>query len=206
MNTNDNLTKENTFTVVDNRTGKTFTIPINTDNCMHFCFSFVFSLASYTCSAGTSFINASEFQKFKLDGDTGPRVLDQGYMRTACCESEICQIDGSLGTLKYRGYNIEELVEKSSFLEVAYLLIYGELPDQSTLETWTSKILGHTYLHQNLVDHMKNFRYDAHPMGQLVSSIAAMSTFYPEANTNLTRPDLVFIFLFIFIFILLIIV
>ncbi|KAJ3207075.1 hypothetical protein HDU82_004097 [Entophlyctis luteolus] len=85
----------------------------------------------------------------------------------------------------YRGYNIEDLAENSSFIEVSYLLIYGELPTKQQLATWNSRIMRHTFVHENMIDYMKSFRYDAHPMGMLVSSIAAMSTFHPEASTAL---------------------
>jgi citrate synthase len=87
------------------------------------------------------------------------RVYDPGYVNTACCESSICKIDGDKGELTFRGYSIEELVEKSTFLEVAYLLIFGELPDKDQTELWETKITRHTFIHENLVQLMKNFRY-----------------------------------------------
>lgn len=87
------------------------------------------------------------------------RVYDPGYVNTACCESSICKIDGEKGELTFRGYSIEELVEKATFLEVAYLLIFGELPDKDQLELWETKITRHTFIHENLVQLMKNFRY-----------------------------------------------
>lgn len=113
------------------------------------------------------------------------RSYDPGYMNTACARSKICYIDGDKGKLTYRGYPIEQLAEKSTFLEVAFLLINGELPSKKQLDEWTHKIMTHTYLHENLIELMKTFRYDAHPMGMLISSVAAMSTFYPEANPAL---------------------
>jgi citrate synthase len=90
----------------------------------------------------------------------------------------------------YRGYDIEELAEKATFLEVSYLLIYGRLPKKKEYEDWERKILTHTYIHENLVSQMKTFRYDAHPMGMLISSLAALSTFYEEANPALRGADL----------------
>ncbi|KAI8819514.1 citrate synthase-like protein, partial [Chytriomyces cf. hyalinus JEL632] len=101
------------------------------------------------------------------------------------CRSAVSYIDGDRGILRYRGYNIEDLAEHSSFVEVSYLLIYGDLPTKKQLDTWNTRIMRHTYVHENMIDYMKSFRYDAHPMGMLVSSIAAMSTFHPEASTAL---------------------
>ncbi|KAJ3098140.1 hypothetical protein HDU97_004286 [Phlyctochytrium planicorne] len=94
-------------------------------------------------------------------------------------------IDGDKGILRYRGYDIEELAEKSSFLEVSYLLIFGELPTARQFETWTTRVMRHTYVHENMIEYLKSFRYDAHPMGMLVASVSAMSTFHPEASTAL---------------------
>jgi citrate synthase len=92
-------------------------------------------------------------------------------MNTACCQSAICEIDGDKGVLTYRGYDIEELVDKSSFLEVAFLLIYGRLPEREVLQAWETKVMRHTFIHENLVQLMKNFRYDAHPMGMLIRCV-----------------------------------
>lgn len=99
-------------------------------------------------------------------------------------------INGSKGILEYRGYDIEDLVENSSFLEVSYLLIYGELPDAKKLHTWETKIMHHTFIHEDLLQQMKGFRYDAHPMGMLISSIASLGTFYSDANPALKGPDI----------------
>jgi citrate synthase len=158
------LNKRDTLTIIDNRTGKSYEIPITRGS-----------------------VSATDLKKVKQDeiNDPGLLVYDPGYMNTACCSSNICFIDGEKGILTYRGYNIEDLVEKSSFLEVAYLLIYGSLPTLKEWQTWEMKVLRHTFIHENLVQLMKNFRYDAHPMGMLISSIAAMGTFYPEANPAL---------------------
>jgi citrate synthase len=102
--------------------------------------------------------------------DFGMMVYDPGYGNTAACKSSITYIDGDKGILEYRGYPIEQLAEQSNFLEVAYLLIYGELPDQATAQTWEYKVCHHTFVHENLTDLMKSFRYDAHPMGMLISA------------------------------------
>lgn len=98
-------------------------------------------------------------------------------MNTAISRSSISYIDGEKGILRYRGYDIEELAEKSSFLEVAFLLINGELPDRNQLNLWEERVTKHSYLHENMVTLLKQFRYDAHPMGMVISSIAAMGTF-----------------------------
>ena len=107
---------------------------------------------------------------------------DPAYMATASCRSAITFIDGDKGILEYRGYPIEQLAEKSNYLEVAYLLIHGHLPSQSELDEWTHQITIHTFVHENVKEFMQGFRYDAHPMGMLLASVGALSTFYPEAN------------------------
>ena len=109
-------------------------------------------------------------------------TYDPAYMNTASCRSAITYIDGDRGVLEYRGYPIEQLAEKSSFLEVAYLLIHGALPSQSQLDEWTYLITNHTFVHENIKEFMQGFRYDAHPMGMLLASVGALSTFYPEAS------------------------
>lgn len=113
------------------------------------------------------------------------RVYDPGYMNTICNTSKICFIDGDKGVLEYRGYPIEQLAEKSSFLEVSFLLIHGELPDSNQLNYFTEKVMSHTLLHTDVNELMKSFRYDAHPMGMLISTISAFSTLKPEANPAL---------------------
>jgi citrate synthase len=107
---------------------------------------------------------------------------DPAFKNTASTKSTITFIDGDKGILRYRGYPIEQLAEKSSYLEVAYLILYGELPTQSQLDVWTKEITHHTLIHENIKDLYTGFRYDAHPMGMLISSVAALSTFYPEAR------------------------
>ncbi len=148
-----------TLTVTDNRTGKTYEIPIE-DNT----------------------IRATELRKIKThEDDFGLMTYDPAYMATASCRSAITFIDGEKGVLEYRGYPIEQLAEKSNYLEVAYLLIHGELPTQAQLDEWEHEITIHTFVHENVKEFMQGFRYDAHPMGMLLASVGALSTFYPEA-------------------------
>jgi citrate synthase len=152
-------TSDHTLTVTDNRTGKQYEIPIE-DNT----------------------IRATELRKIKTtDDDFGLMTYDPAYMATASCRSAITFIDGDKGILEYRGYPIEQLAEKSSYLEVAYLLIHGELPTKQQLEEWDHLITIHTFVHENVKEFMQGFRYDAHPMGMLLASVGALSTFYPEA-------------------------
>ena len=130
-------------------------------------------------------VKAVDFQKIKETGKDGLRVFDPSYANTAVVRSKICYVDGDNGVLWYRGYSIEELAEKSTFLEVAFLLIYGELPDAKQYEDWKSKVMKHTFVHSRMSQLMKSFNHDAHPMGMFISSMAAMSTFHPEANPAL---------------------
>ena len=151
---------KDTLTITDNRTGKTYEIPIENDT-----------------------IRATDLRKIKVNSDDfGMMSYDPAYMNTAACTSRITYIDGDKGILEYRGYPIEQLAEHSTYLEVAYLLLYGELPNKERLDWWTYRISRHTFLHQSLIELIKAFRYDAHPMGILISSVAAMSTLYPEAK------------------------
>ncbi|MCB0123750.1 MAG: citrate synthase [Caldilineaceae bacterium] len=154
------MSGENTLTITDNRTGKTYEIPIQYDT-----------------------INAIDLRQIKVNPDDfGMMTYDPGYGNTASCKSSITYIDGDKGILRYRGYPIEQLAEQSNFLEVAYLLIYGELPDKKTAEEWAYKVCHHTFVHENLTKLMQSFRYDAHPMGMLISAIAFMSTLHKEAK------------------------
>jgi citrate synthase len=153
------MTKE-TLTITDNRTGKTYELPITHDT-----------------------IRAMDMRQIKVnDDDFGMMCYDPAFKNTASTKSTITFIDGDKGILRYRGYPIEQLAEKSSYLEVAYLILYGELPTQSQLDVWTKEITHHTLIHENIKDLYTGFRYDAHPMGMLISSVAALSTFYPEAR------------------------
>jgi citrate synthase len=153
-------TANETLTVTDNRTGQQYEIPIED---------------------GT--IRATELRKIKTqEDDFGLMTYDPAYMATASCRSGITFIDGERGILEYRGYPIEQLAEKSSYLEVAYLLVHGELPTQQQLSDWVHEITIHTFVHENIKEFMQGFRYDAHPMGMLLASVGALSTFYPEAS------------------------
>jgi citrate synthase len=160
------VTENHTLTVRDNRTGEEYELPI-TD--------------------GT--IRAGDVGKIgKTDDEPGLAVYDPGFTNTASTRSAVTFIDGDKGILEYRGYPIEQLAEKSTFLEVAYLLIHGELPTREQHDQWVHEITFHTFVHENVKSLMQGFRYDAHPMGMLLSSVGALSTFYPEAR-NIADPQ-----------------
>ncbi len=151
---------QETLTVTDNRTGKTYDIPIED---------------------GT--IRGMALRDIKVDDDDfGLMSYDPAYLNTASCRSSITYIDGDQGILEYRGYPIEQLAEHSSYLEVAYLLVHGELPNQAELAEWEHQITIHTFVHENVKTFIQGFRHDAHPMGMLLGSVGALSTFYPDAN------------------------
>jgi citrate synthase len=122
------------------------------------------------------------------DDDFGLMTYDPAYTNTASCRSAITFLDGEAGVLEYRGYPIEQLAEKSTYLEVAYLLVNGELPNQRQLDDWKHEITIHTFVHENVKTFMQGFRHDAHPMGMLLGSVGALSTFYPDAN-DIQDPD-----------------
>jgi citrate synthase len=124
----------------------------------------------------------------KLRSQSGLITYDPGYGNTGACTSAITFLDGERGILRYRGYPIEQLAENASFLEVAYLLIHGELPSKQQYDSWVHEITYHTFVHENVKDFMHGFRYDAHPMGMLMASVGALSTFYPE-SINIADPD-----------------
>ena len=156
----------NSLTVTDNRTGKSYEIPIM-----------------------DGAIRATDLRQVKISPDDfGLMSYDPAFMNTASTKSAITFIDGDKGILRYRGYPIEQLAEKSTYLETAYLILFGELPDASQLEAWTYGITHHTFLHENIKKLMEAFRYDAHPMGMFISTVAALSTFYPEAY-QVDDPD-----------------
>jgi citrate synthase len=151
---------EDKLSITDHRTGKTYDIPIEHGS-----------------------ISAMALRSIKVDDDDfGMMSYDPAYKNTASTTSKITFIDGDKGILRYRGYPIEELAEKSSFLEVAYLIIFGELPTKDQLDEWLFDITHHTFLHENVKSMMEAFRYDSHPMGMFISTVAALSTFYPEAQ------------------------
>jgi citrate synthase len=151
---------KDTLSVVDNRTGKSYEIPIQD---------------------GT--IKAADLRQIKASPDDfGMMSYDPAYMNTASCRSAISYIDGDRGILRYRGYPIEQLAEHSTFLETAYLLLHGELPSAAELDSWVFNITHHTIIHENIKKFIDGFHHDAHPMGVFVSTVAALSTFYPEAK------------------------
>ncbi len=150
---------KDSLTVTDNRTGQTYEIPIED---------------------GT--IRAMDLRKIKVDdSDFGVMSYDPAFMNTASCRSAITFIDGDQGILEYRGYPIEQLAEHSTYLEVAYLLVHGELPTPAQFADWHHQISTHTFVHENVKKFVEGFRYDAHPMGMLLATVGALSTFYPEA-------------------------
>ncbi|MBI2976419.1 MAG: citrate synthase [Chloroflexi bacterium] len=149
-----------TLSITDNRTGKSYEIPI---------------------SQGA--IKATDLRQIRTDGeDFGLMTYDPAFMNTASTRSAITYLDGDRGILRYRGYPIEQLAEKSTYLETAYLILFGELPNAQQLADWDFEITHHTFLHENTKRLMEAFRYDAHPMGMFISVVAALSTFYPEAS------------------------
>src|ERR671935_1078730 len=153
-------TASETLTITDNRTGRTYEIPIED---------------------GT--IRATALRDIKVDDDDfGVMSYDPAFMNTASCRSAITYLDGEAGVLEYRGYPIEQLAEQSTYLEVAYLLVHGDLPTQAQLDEWIHQITIHTFVHENVKSFMQGFRYDAHPMGMLLASVGALSTFYPDAK------------------------
>jgi citrate synthase len=127
-------------------------------------------------------IRATDLRQIAVEGETGLATYDPGFVNTASCRSAITFIDGEQGILEYRGYPIEQLAEHSTFLEVAYLLQHGELPTQAQLDEWVHNITYHTFVHENLKQFIEGFRYNAHPMGMLMATVSALSTFYPEAS------------------------
>jgi citrate synthase len=157
---------QGTLSVTDNRTGRSYEIEIND---------------------GT--VRSTDFRQIKVsDDDFGLMTYDPAFMNTASCRSEITYLDGEAGVLEYRGYPIEQLAEKSTYLEVAYLLVHGDLPTRQQLDEWIGEITIHTFVHENIKGFMQGFRHDAHPMGMLLGSVGALSTFYPDAN-DITDPE-----------------
>jgi citrate synthase len=153
-------TRRDTLTITDNRTGKQYEVPIKNDT-----------------------IRPIDLRKIKVnDADFGMMTYDPSFSNTASCMSKITYIDGDQGILRYRGYSIEELAEKSTYLETAYLILYGELPTKSQLADWSYHITHHTFIHESIKKFIDGFHYDAHPMGMLISTVAALSTFYPESK------------------------
>jgi len=151
---------KDTLTVTDNRNGKSYEIPVQQGN-----------------------IRAMDLRQIKVtDDEFGMMSYDPAFMNTASCKSKITFIDGDKGILRYRGYPIEQLSERCSYLEVAYLILHGELPTRAQLDDWVWNITHHTMIHESIKKFMDGFRYDAHPMGILVGTVGALSTFYPDAK------------------------
>lgn len=151
----------NTLTITDNRTGKQYEIPIDEH----------------------STIKAMDLRQIKTaDDDFGLMTYDPAFMNTASCKSRITFIDGDKGILEYRGYPIDQLAEKSTYLEVAYLLLHGELPDETQMKEWTWNITHHTFINENIKKVIDGFHYNAHPMGMFEATLGALSTFYPDAK------------------------
>ena len=149
-----------TLTITDNRTGKQYELPIEHDT-----------------------IRAIDLRQIKVaDDDFGLMTYDPAFMNTASCKSRVTFIDGDKGILRYRGYPIEQLAEKSSYLEVAFLILNGELPTKDELTEWTTNITHHTFINENIKKVLDGFHYNAHPMGMFESTVAALSTFYPDAK------------------------
>jgi len=151
---------KDSLSVTDNRTGKQYELPV---------------------SEGT--IKAADLRQIRTsEDDFGLMSYDPAYLNTASCRSAITFIDGDKGILRYRGYPIEQIAEKASFLETAYLLFEGELPTKAQLDKWENDVRYHTYVHTNIIKFIEGFRYDAHPMGTLLGAVGALSTFYPDAK------------------------
>ncbi len=151
---------KDSLSITDNRTGRHYELPITHDT-----------------------INAMELRQIRVkDDDFGMLSYDPGFKNTASTKSTITYIDGAKGILRYRGYPIEQLAEKANFLEVAYLVMNGELPKEDQYKEWEYNILHHTFIHENIKRLMHAFRHDAHPMGMFIATVAAMSTFYPECR------------------------
>jgi len=157
----------NTLSIRDNRTGKDYEVDILEGDV----------------------VRAMDLRQIRVDDDDfGMMSYDPAFTNTAFTRSTVTEIDGGRGILRYRGYPIEQLAEKSSFLEVSYLLLKGELPTEDELSTFTHEVTYHTYIHENITKLLSGFRYDAHAMGIMISSVAALSTFYPEAK-DISDPE-----------------
>ncbi|HIF12867.1 MAG TPA: citrate synthase [Dehalococcoidia bacterium] len=156
-----------TLTITDNRTGKQYDFPVTDDT-----------------------IRAMDLRQIKVNpNDFGLMTYDPAFLNTASCRSAITFIDGAKGILRYRGYPIEQLAEHGTFVETAYLLLDGDLPNDTQLTAWKQDLSGHVMLHENIKKFMEGFRYDAHPMGIFLSTVGALSTFYPMAKNVDDQPS-----------------
>ena len=154
------VTRRESLTITDNRTGRQYEVPVQHET-----------------------IRAIDLRQIKVnEDDFGLMSYDPAFTNTASCTSYITFIDGDKGILRYRGYPIEELAEKSTYLETAYLILHGELPTSAQLEDWTYHVTHHTFIHESIKKFLDGFHYDAHPMGMIISAVAALSTFYPDAK------------------------
>jgi citrate synthase len=159
-------TRRDTLSVTDNRTGRQYELPIKHET-----------------------IRTLDLRPMKVNSeDFGLMGYDPAFTNTASCSSKITFIDGDKGILRYRGYSIEELAEKSTYIETAYLILYGELPDKAQLADWVYNVTHHTFIHESIKKFLDGFHYDAHPMGMLISTVAALSTFYPDAK-DIFNPE-----------------
>jgi citrate synthase len=159
-------TSRETLSITDNRTGRQYELPIKNET-----------------------IRALDLRPMKVDKeDFGLMGYDPAFTNTASCSSKITFIDGDKGILRYRGYSIEELAEKSTYIETAYLILYGELPTKTQLADWAYNVTHHTFIHESIKKFLDGFHYDAHPMGMLISTVAALSTFYPDAK-DIFNPE-----------------
>jgi citrate synthase len=159
-------TGRETLSITDNRTGRQYEVPIKNET-----------------------IRALDLRPMKVNTeDFGLMGYDPAFTNTASCSSKITFIDGDKGILRYRGYSIEELAEKSTYIETAYLILYGELPNKSELADWSYNVTHHTFIHESIKKFLDGFHYDAHPMGMLISTVAALSTFYPDAK-DIFNPE-----------------
>src|SRR6202049_734075 len=155
-----NRMTRDSLTITDNRNGKTYEVPITDDT-----------------------IRALDLRQIKVNqSDFGMMSYDPAFNNTALCKSKVTFIDGDAGILRYRGYPIEELAERSTYLETAYLILFGEPPTRTQIEDWTYHVTHHTFIHESIKKFLDGFHYDAHPMGMLISTIAALSTYYHDAK------------------------
>jgi citrate synthase len=160
------LRNTGTLEITDSRTKKSYSVPVTEGG-----------------SEGDTVVRAMDLRQIKVkESEFGLMTYDPAFMNTASCRSAITFIDGDKGILRYRGYPNEQLAENATFLEVAWLLRNGELPDQKQYDQWVHDITFHTYVHENIKSFLQGFRYDAHPMSMLCSTVAALSSFYPEAK------------------------
>src|SRR4051812_10399748 len=158
--------KNGTLDIKDSRSGKSYSVPILDPG-----------------TEGDTTVRAMDLRQIRVEADEfGLMTYDPAFMNTASCKSAITFIDGDKGILRYRGYPIDQLAEGASFLEVAWLLRHGELPDRAEYDRWVHDIANHTYVHENVRTFMQAFRYDAHPMSMLCGTVAALSSFYPQAR------------------------